>query len=208
MTDDRKTFPNWEALYSDQQLKSMPWYNEKLDNELEEELEKRKINRGRFLDLGTGPGTQANKLYERGFHVTGSDISKTAIEKAKKTYNNNLDKIDFIVDDILSSNFKENEFDYIFDRGCFHVISINDRKQYLMQIKRILDNNGILFLKCFSDKEQGDYGPYRFSEDNIKEIFGKEGFKIQNIKETVYQGTLTPLPKALFVVIKKIIEQR
>jgi hypothetical protein len=69
-----------------------------------------------------------------------------------------------------------------------------------MEIKRILDDNGILFLKCFINKEQGDYGPYRFSEDDIKEIFEK-GFKILNIKETVYQGILNPLPKALFVVI-------
>jgi ubiquinone/menaquinone biosynthesis C-methylase UbiE len=200
MNDNKKIFPNWETLYSSQQITSMPWYNENLDIDLEAELEKRKINQGKFLDLGTGPGTQAIKLYEKGFHVTASDISKTAIEKANELYNNNIKKIDFIVDDILSSNFKENEFDYIFDRGCFHVISINDRKQYIMEIKRILKNNGILFLKCFSDKEQGDYGPYRFSEDGIKEIFGK-GFKIQNIKETVYQGTLNPLPKALFAVM-------
>lgn len=200
MNDNKKIFPNWETLYSSQQVKSMPWYNENLDTDLDAELEKRKINKGKFLDLGSGPGTQAIKLYEKGFHVTASDISKTAIEKANELYNNDIKKIDFVVDDILSSNFMKNEFDYIFDRGCFHVISINDRKQYIMEIKRILKDNGILFLKCFSDKEQGDYGPYRFSEDDIKEIFGK-GFKIQNIKETVYQGTLNPLPKALFVVM-------
>ena len=132
---------------------------------------------------------------------SSSDISKTTIERANELYNNNVKKIDFIVDDILSSNFKEKEFNYIFDRGCFHVISISDRKQYTMEIKRILDDNGILFLKCFSDKEQVDYGPYRFSNDDIKEIFGKEGFKIQSITETDYQGTLSPFPKALFVVI-------
>jgi hypothetical protein len=33
----------------------MPWYNENLDPDLEEELEKRKISKGRILDLGTGP---------------------------------------------------------------------------------------------------------------------------------------------------------
>ena len=105
----------------------------------------------------------------------------------------------------MNSNLKENEFDYIFDRGCFHVISINDRKRYIMQVTRILKDNGILFLKCFSDKEQGEEGPHRFSKDKLKEIFENENFNIENIKETVYQGTLNPLPKALFAVITKQI---
>ena len=37
----------------------MPWYNENLDSDLEEELDHREITNGKFLDLGTGPATQA-----------------------------------------------------------------------------------------------------------------------------------------------------
>jgi hypothetical protein len=33
----------------------MPWYNENLDSDLEEELDHREITNGKFLDLGTGP---------------------------------------------------------------------------------------------------------------------------------------------------------
>lgn len=208
MTESRRAIPDWETLYKNQQVESMPWYNESLDADLEEELEKRKINQGKFLDLGTGPGTQAIKLHERGLNVTATDLSETAIKKAQGIYNsnnNNSKKVEFIVDNILNSNLKENEFDYVFDRGCFHVISINDRKRYIMQVTRILKDNGILFLKCFSDKEQGEEGPHRFSKDKLKEIFEKENFNIENIKETVYQGTLNPLPKALFAVITKQI---
>ena len=208
MTESRRAIPDWETLYKNQQVESMPWYNENLDADLEEELEKRKINQGKFLDLGTGPGTQAIKLHERGLNVTATDLSETAIKKAQSIYNsnnNNSKKVEFRVDNILNSNLKENEFDYIFDRGCFHVISINDRKRYIMQVTRILKDNGILFLKCFSDKEQGEEGPHRFSKDKLKEIFENENFNIENIKETVYQGTLNPLPKALFAVITKQI---
>ena len=60
--------------------------------------------------------------------------------------------------------------------------------------------NGMLFLKCFSDKEPSQEGPYKFSQDEIRDLFGKS-FKIHSIEETVYQGTLDPLPKALFVVM-------
>jgi cyclopropane fatty-acyl-phospholipid synthase-like methyltransferase len=206
MTESRRAIPDWETLYKNQQVESMPWYNENLDADLEEELEKRKINQGKFLDLGTCPGTQAIKLHERGLSVTATDLSETAIKKAQSIYNsnnNNSKKVDFRVDNILNSNLKENEFDYIFDSGCFHVISTNDRKRYIMQVTRILKDNGILFLKCFSDKEQGEEGPHRFSKDKLKEIFENEYFNIENMKETVYQGTLNPLPKALFAVMTK-----
>ncbi len=94
----------------------------------------------------------------------------------------------------------KNEFDYIFDRGCFHVLSPGDRKEYTNKIKRILKDNGILFLKCFSDKEPRQEGPYKFSQNEISDFFN-ESFRIDSIKETVYQGTLDPLPKALFFVM-------
>jgi SAM-dependent methyltransferase len=202
MPENTRSFPDWNLLYKNEIVTNMPWYNEKLDHDLEEEIVQRRIpscNDDKLLDLGTGPGTQAICLSEFGFNVTGSDLSEYAIEKARKI----SDRVNFIVDDILDSKFNENEFEYIFDRGCFHVLPINDRSRYVSKVNNILKKNGILFLKCFSDKEMlVEQGPYRFSPDKIKEIFGSD-FEILSIKETVYQGTLDPLPKALFVVMRK-----
>jgi hypothetical protein len=45
-------------------------------------------------------------------------------------------------------------FDYVFDRGCFHVLPIEKRPVYIREIKRILDDKGILFLKCSVLKNQ------------------------------------------------------
>ena len=195
-----KDFPDWETLYKIQKVETMPWYNEILDSDLEDELARRKITNGKFLDLGTGPATQAIWLAKRGFNVIGSDLSETAIKRANSVYANEKN-IDFVVDDILNSKLEANEFDYIFDRGCFHVLLPVDRQRYITKIKQILRNNGILFLKCFSDKERRQEGPYKFSQDEIMDLFNKH-FEMVNIKETVYQGTLDPYPKALFVVMK------
>ena len=195
-----KDFPDLETLYKIQKVETMPWYNEILDSDLEDELARRKITNGKFLDLGTGPATQAIWLAKRGFNVIGSDLSETAIKRANSVYANEKN-IDFVVDDILNSKLKANEFDYIFDRGCFHVLLPVDRQRYITKIKQILRNNGILFLKCFSDKERRQEGPYKFSQDEIMDLFNKH-FEMVVIKETVYQGTLDPYPKALFVVMK------
>jgi len=202
----RKDFPDWKNLYESQRVEAMPWYNENFDFDLEKVLDERKIiinnntnDSIKFLDLGTGPATQAIWLAKRGFKVIGSDLSEAAINRARKIYANE-ENVNFIVDDILNSKFKDNEFDYIFDRGCFHVILPADRQKYISKIKQILKKDGILFLKCFSDKEPRQEGPYKFSAEQIRDLFG-ESFRIDSIKETVYQGTLDPFPKALFVVM-------
>jgi len=197
MTESEKTFPNWNELYK-QPVESMPWYNKDLDADLENALDTAKIIKGRFLDLGTGPGTQAIHLAVRGFEVTGADLSENAINKARKLSN----QVNFIVDDILNSKLGDKQFDYVFDRGCFHVLPIKKRQKYVKEIKRILNDSGILFLKCMSDKEKRREIPFRFSEKEIVEIFEKD-FETKMIKQTVYQGTLNPLPHALFVVLKK-----
>lgn len=90
----------------------------------------------------------------------------------------------------------------MFDRGCFHALPIEKRSVYIREINRILDNSGILFLKCFIIKEPRQEGPYKFSEDEIRQLF-RNDFVIISVKDTVYQGTLDPLPRALFVVMNK-----
>ena len=48
-SQSEKDFPNWDNLYKSQNVETMPWYNKNLDLDLEEELEKRKITKGRIL---------------------------------------------------------------------------------------------------------------------------------------------------------------
>jgi SAM-dependent methyltransferase len=199
--NNNRSFPHWDNLYANEaSVGSLPWYNKDLDNDLKEYLSTMKITKGRFLDLGTGPATQAIELSKLGFQVTATDISENAITRAKRMSNS----IEFIVDDILDSKLKEEDsFDYIFDRGCFHVLEPSSRQRYVDQISRFLRDGGLLFLKTFSAKEPSmGGGPYRFSIDQIDSIFN-DRFVIESFKETVYQGTLDILPKALFVVMRK-----
>jgi len=197
----RKNMPDWDSFYKENKIEEMPWYEKNLDLDLEYQINSMNLTQGKFLDLGTGPGTQAIQLDKLGFEATGSDISKNAIEKAKQLSSN----VSFVVDDILNSSFPDDSFDFILDRGCFHVLEPSLRKDYLNQIKKILKDDGILFLKVMSIEEKGlpkDEGPYRFSQQEVIDTFEKD-FEIIEIKPTVYYGTLDPLPKALFAVIKQ-----
>ena len=197
---NNRSFPHWDNLYTNEaSVGSLPWYNKDLDDDLREHLSTMKITKGRFLDLGTGPATQAIELSKLGFQVTATDISENAITRAKRMAKD----IEFIVDDILESKLKGGSFDYMFDRGCFHVLEPSSRQRYVTQVSRLLRDGGLLFLKTFSAKEPSrGGGPYRFSIDEIDLIFS-DRFVRESFKETVYQGTLEILPKALFVVLRK-----
>lgn len=200
MTQQRE-FPNWEKLYQERKVESMPWFNPNLDADLEKALKKLNIDTGKALDIGTGPGTQAFELAQRGFQVTATDLSDTAINLAQtKAQEKGLD-ISFQQDDILNSNLSS-EFDFVLDRGCFHVFSPEQRQNYVRVVHSLIKPKGYLFLKCFSHLEKREEGPYRFTPEEIQEIF-QNSFNAISIEETVYQGTLDPLPKALFCVLQK-----
>ncbi|HEX5081264.1 MAG TPA: methyltransferase domain-containing protein [Blastocatellia bacterium] len=202
MSDDEKhEFPHWEDLYREQEIESLPWFNPELDDDLEKALGEFGLRSGSALDLGTGPGTQAIHLARRGFAVTATDISEAAIRLASEKARKEGIEITWEQDDILDTRL-DGQFDLIFDRGLFHVLASERRQDYVRTVSGLLKTGGYLFLKCFSRLQPGEQGPYRFTPEQIREIFGSR-LSVLSIKETVYQGTLDPLPHALFCIMRK-----
>jgi methylase of polypeptide subunit release factors len=98
-----KSFPDWETLYRQQPGETLPWYYADLDPDLEAALREHGLAGGRLLDLGTGPGTQAIALAARGFEVTGSDLSATAVARATALARARGVQVSFVEDDVLAS---------------------------------------------------------------------------------------------------------
>ncbi len=186
---------DWNQFYIDTENEIMSWYCSTLDKDVKLELEKRKINSGTFLDLGTGPGTQASELAKLGFDVTGTDISAKAVEKAKLLFKN----VSFIQDNVLDTKLT-NTFDYIMDRGCFHVFKPEQRLTFAKNVHRLIKPQGLYFLKYFSHKQEGTRGPQRVSPEEIQQTFGKL-FNILSVTDSVFDGENSYYPKALFVVM-------
>lgn len=193
---------SWERLYATSDVASLPWYMPNLDPDFAHALMAHKINGARVLDLGTGPATQAMNLARRGFDVLATDISPSAIKKAKAAAKDARLAIEFRVDDILRSKLGSNVVDAIVDRGVFHVLPPNKRSVYVKTVHRALRPNGWLFLKCFSDKEPGTYGPYRIAAQELRGHFSGT-FEIVSIVDSVFNGTLEPYPKALFATFRR-----
>jgi len=75
------------------------------------------------------------------------------------------------------------------------------RDIYVETMHGLLGPAGWLFLKTFSHHQPGTRGPYRFAPDDIRRSF-RDGFKVIEILDTVYQEQLDRWPKALLSVIR------
>ncbi|OKH37019.1 SAM-dependent methyltransferase [[Phormidium ambiguum] IAM M-71] len=192
---------NWEKLYQEQAVESMPWFNSELDSDIEKSLIQLNLTTGNVLDVGTGPGTQAIILAQRGFQVTATDLSETAIKKAAARGEAKGLNINWKQDDILNSKL-EGEFDLIIDRGCFHVFPPESRQDYVNVAYSLLKPESFLFLKCFSSLEPREGGPHKFTPEGIKEIFSDK-LEVISVEQTVYYGNLDPHPLALFTIMQK-----
>jgi len=193
-------FPNWEELYRNGNVEGLPWYWPSLDPDLEAALARSGLTSGRVLDQGTGPGTQAIALAERGFSVTASDLSAAALAYASAAAKRRGVAVAFAEDDVLATRLS-GPFDAIFDRGCFHVLDEPQRAVYVKSMRGLLAPAGWLFLKTFSHEQPGTQGPHRFTPADLGAIFG-ESFTVVEILDTVYQGQLDPFPRALFASLR------
>ena len=199
--DPQRSFPSWDERYQHQAVETMPWFYPEFDDDLKQALDEFKMHDGRALDLGTGPGTQAIQLAQRGFDVTATDISEAAIHLTQMRAQALGLAIRWQQDDILSSRLT-GPFDLIFDRGCFHVLPPERQQDYIATVAGLLKPGGFFFLKCFSQLQPGTQGPNRFTPTQIQSIFSS-GLQVRSVSETVYQGTLDPLPRALFCVMQR-----
>ena len=192
---------DWDNYYKETKIEELPWFTKNIDSDLAGEIKTRDLKSGRFLDLGTGDGTQARALAELGFDVTGTDVSQTAINNAKKL----TPEITFLVDDIMDSKLGPKSFDYIFDRGVFHLFDEQFRKQFARKIKQILDDDGIYFLKCMSieQEEFTEGGPNRLSKQEVLNAFSDD-FDFEKIEPSGFESVnFDSELKAWFAVLKK-----
>ncbi len=140
--DQQPVFPGWEERYQHQAVETMPWFYSELDDDLRQTLEQLGLQGGRALDLGSGPGTQAMQLAQRGFDVTATDISAAAVQLAREKAKAQGLVVTWQQDDILSTRLT-GPFDLIFDRGCFHVLPPERRQDTSPRLLVCCDQAGI-----------------------------------------------------------------
>jgi 2-polyprenyl-3-methyl-5-hydroxy-6-metoxy-1,4-benzoquinol methylase len=193
----------WDEIYSNHPLHEIPWHSGQPDRHLVRLVNQGKIPKGKVLDMCSGDGTNSLYLASRGFEVHGVDISGTAVRIARERCQKRKLGCAYQVGDVLNLSYKE-PFDFVFDRGCFHHISKDEKPAYVAELKRLLRPGGKFFLLCFSDKNP----PYRknLTKEDIRGYFCRD-FRIHFIKDSVHReppdGTKRHLYASFMELIRK-----
>lgn len=135
----------------------------------------------KIIDIGAGTGAYSIPLANEGYDVTAVELIKHNLMTLKnksnkvKTYQGNA---------IDLSKFKDNTFDIVLLFGpMYHLISNEDKLKALSEAKRILKNNGLIFISYYMN----EYAiiTHGFIENTIKE----------DIKNNLIDNTFHITPK-------------
>lgn len=149
----------WEEFYSKSSdpYGHLHWFSEakRIENSLRI-LKEKKLRFENTLELGSGIGLITNELLSYSNKITCVEISSNAVKNAKKRLSDNLQRINFVVDDMYSIDFKENSFDFI----CA-LEALDYTKEFAKEIakwKKWLKPDGIIL---FSGPNLKGYFKYR-----------------------------------------------
>lgn len=151
-----------------------------------------------ILIPGIGYGRNAQIFKESGMTVTGIEISKTAIEMARKHYGSDILIHHGSVTDMPFDNC---QYDGVFCYALIHLLSTEERKKLILDCYNQLSENGYMFFTAIS-KAAHTYGQGKFiskdryevfdgvqlffyDNESIKSEFGEAGlFEIMEINES------------------------
>ncbi len=150
-----------------------PWELNRPDSHLVHIIEKERVQPCKALEIGCGTGSNAIWLRNRGFEVTAMDFSELAIEKAKEKAGQEGADIQFLVNDFLLEKKALPEFEFIFDRGCFHAFDDKkDRKTFAKNAAGRLKQGGLWFsiLGNADDPPRDEGPPMRSAQDIVTAV--------------------------------------
>lgn len=136
------------------------------------------------LDIASGSGYGTRLLAEKAKMVYGVDVNETAINYAKKHYG--AHNIQYKVGDGESIPLNDNSVDVIVTLETIE--HIENYKQFIKELKRILKPDGLLIISTPNDLEFAEGNHFHLHEFEYEELTGllKKDFK--NI-DSYYQGT-------------------
>jgi SAM-dependent methyltransferase len=103
---------------------------------------------GRVLELGCGNGAVTSLFALPGYEVAGVDVSESAVEWARQSFQERGLSAEFYCDDLTQGlgRFDDRAFNLVVDGNCLHCVLGEDRPRTLATIRRILADDGVFLL--------------------------------------------------------------
>lgn len=157
---------SWNESYASGEL---PWDTGEPEPLLIDFINSGVVAPGRTLEIGAGTGTNAIWLAERGFDVLGIDVSPLAVERAIAKMNRRNLCCRFATVDFLAAAVADGPFQFVFDRGCFHVFDeTEERERFAAHVAAVLMPGGLwLSLIGSTEGPPREVGPPRRSAREV-----------------------------------------
>jgi SAM-dependent methyltransferase len=141
---------------------------------------------GRVLDSGCGTGENTLLAAAHGADAVGIDLSGRAIERARAKAAERGLAVRFETGDVLRLGDLALAFDTVIDSGVFHVFDDEARARYVASLASVLGPGGHCYLICFSDRQPGEFGPRRVSQDELRAAFS-DGWTVVSIDAEAFE---------------------
>jgi ubiquinone/menaquinone biosynthesis C-methylase UbiE len=130
------------------------------------------------LDIASGSGYGTKMLAEDAEFVYGVDVNETAINYSNKKYKSN--NIKYLVGDGVSIPLEDKSVDVVV---TFETIEhIKDYKKFLVEVKRVLKDDGIAIVSTPNDVEFAEGNHFHLHEFKYKELVGLLDVHFKNMK--------------------------
>ncbi len=203
-----------DKIYRDVPLDRIPWNAPTPPEILQQAIKANVLPHSQVIELGCGAGNYVIWFAKTGYEVTGVDISKNAIEIARRSASAAGVQCQFIVADATQELANLDAlFDFAYDWELLHHIFPQDRDRYVGNVARLLKPGGKYLSVCFSedDPQFGGAGKYRktwldtilyfSSEKEMEELF-KRHLDIQDLR-TIDLAGKNIIHKAIYALMKK-----
>ncbi len=182
LDDTRRSYDKVAKKYVEHiydELKDKP-----LDRELLDRFADELKDKGLVCDVGCGPGQVARYLFERGVNVCGVDLSQGMIDEARVLN----PEIKFTQGNMMSLDFEDKAFAGITAFYSLIHIPREDLVTALVELKRVLKANGLLFMafhigveimhveELWEEKINADF--IFFQTDEMRNYLTDAGFEV------------------------------
>ncbi len=134
---------HWDRQYAARPI----WDTGRPCPELQRVMRDHNLTPQHAMEFGCGAGNNAVWLARRGVQTSAIDLSSLAITHARRRAQRAGVSVDWRVGDLRSlSHALTGQFDFVLDRGCYHVVRKVDLPGYLATVLRILRPLGHLLL--------------------------------------------------------------
>jgi len=182
------TQSHWERVYATKAPTEVSWFRPHLETSLALIEHVAGDRSASIIDVGGGESTLVDDLIGKGYlNVTVMDISRTAIEHAKKRVGSASSKAVWLVADVTNTELPVHGYDVWHDRAVFHFLTKPEQRlAYVRQVANAVRPGGHVIIGTF-----GPEGPVkcsgldavRYDVDSLQAQFGSRFRLIESVTE-------------------------